>query len=384
MPSMGSSYSSTSAHYSRMPSHQGFSSGSYPSRSIKQAYPTSYSMGFNDDAVEPYTITSPPCMLPNQDVVSMGSIYNNQDTLRWNPIIQHKVPSGGLLIDQDSPPSYGGLNLPYFNSTSRMSASMPAMASESAAFFPGLTSLAASLPAPTPSGDRILPNPTTGRTQLPNSSATLTHGSLNDTPLLTSYGSGNGLNYKSSAPWGTESIGSSSSQSYSGTISAHPQNVMTVPSTANSTASTVRDSSLTYIPISHSPGAGAGSSTSSLTYNTTNLPTPSTPHSAYTNTNSTTSMFPTSSSNEALLPSHGSSSNLYSYSSDSSARRDSSSDTMDSDGTLVSGHQYTQIPHPQSQHHATFEVLPRGRTSESRPHTAHRTSIASLSHSREF
>ncbi|KAI9719258.1 MAG: hypothetical protein M1812_003588 [Candelaria pacifica] len=358
--SLGSGSSNgSSRRYTQMSYPQGYAAGSYLTKSQLNTF---YGMGYNDDLTEPYGIQSPPFMLPSQD--SLGGAYSPHDSLRtWNPISQgSKTSDAGLFLEQEYPSAYGSNHTSYLPSSM---SKMPAITPDGSSYFPGLTSLASSLPSTSSVSDRVLPNP-----------ERLVPSHMNMTSLNQSIGNGvslaGGYSYKSTASWDPD--GSDVNTSQNGTMTNNASNLMGPPNTKNS--SSALHSSLSYDPSSNSPAQ-----TSSLANSATSLPAPIVPQHNFPG--SATSMFPAASSNEALLPSHNSSSNLYSYSSEGASRRDSQGESSPSEGTLMNGRQYVRIrqPQPQSLQGAnSLENMRRTSTSlELRPQTVHRTSIPSSS-----
>ena len=133
-----------------------------------------------------------------------------------------------------------------------------------------------------------------------------------------------------------------------------------------------------YLPISTSPSA-ATSTLPSLPYTSTSLSDAATSQGTYAS-NCVSSTFSAASCNEALLPSHGSSSNLYSFGSENSYKRTSHGDAASptsGEGTLVSGQQYTRLRQPQPQYTSSFGALRRRSSTESRAHSTLRSSIGS-------
>jgi len=362
-----------SSHYPRTASGHGYTYSAPPSR---QVYTPAYGLGYGDDMSDAYSQQSPPYMLPSQDTLGMNNVYGSQDALRtWNPISQSsKISHSGLFLDQDSPPSYGVSQLSY------LSSSVPrqsVVTTDASSFFPAMTSLVSSLPMAGSTGDRTLPNPTAGRAHMSQANMnSFSHGNTVEAIPLNSYGSSQALTYKSAAPWGPETGTTGGSQSSTSTMSGTKM-LMDTSSSKSSTANP-QETAFGYISLSGTPPADL--SASAIVYNTPRLP------NSVTNPNhpsSAVSSLPRTSSKDSLLQSHGSSSNLYSYSTDTTSKGGSFGDSATSDGTLVSGQQYTRLRQPQPQHTASPDALRRD-SFESRSQVFPRTSIQSISNARGY
>lgn len=362
-----------SSHYPRTPSGHNYTFSAPPTR---QVYAPAYGMGYGDDLSDAYSQQSPPYMLPSQDTLGMNNFYGSQDALRtWNPISQSsKISHSGLFLDQDSPPSYGVSQLSY------LSSSVPrqsAVTTDASSFFPAMTSLVSSLPMAGSTGDRTLPNPAAGRPYMQQGNMNgFSHGNTVDAIPLNSYGSSQGLTYKSTAPWGPETVTTAGSQSSTSTMSG--TNMLMDTSSSKSSTANPQETAFGYIALSGTPPADL--SAPAIVYNTPRLP------NSVTNPNhpsSVMSSLPRTSSKDSLLQSHGSSSNLYSYSNDTTPKRGSFGNSATSDGTLVSGQQYTRLRHPKPQHTASSNAHRRD-SFESRSQVLPRTSISSISNARGY
>jgi len=364
---------SGASHYPRTSSGHGYTFSAPGSR---HAYAPAYGLGYGDDPTDAYSQQSPPYMLPSQDPLGMSSVYGSQDALRaWNPITQSsKNPHSGLFLDQESPPLYGVSQLPYLSSSMSRH---PAVTADASSFFPAMSSLVSSLPMAGSTGDRTLPNPTVGRAHMQQANLNgISHGSTGDALSLTSFPSSQALNYKSGVPWGPESVTSGGSQSSTSTLSG-THTLMETSSTRPSTSS-AQESAFGYT-ISGSPPAELAAP--SILYSSPGFPTSAT--NPRNHANSTASSFPSTSSKESLLQSHSSSSNLYSYSNESSSKRGSFGDAGPSDSTLVNGQQYKRLRQPQPQHAASPDAL-RQHSFEPRTQGGPRTSISSISNARGY
>lgn len=363
----------TSSHYPRTASSHGYTYSAPPNR---QVYTPAYGLGYGDDMSDAYSQQSPQYMLPSQDNLGMNNVYGSQEALRtWNPISQSsKISQTGLFLDQDSPPSYGVSQLSY------LSSSVPrqsAVTTDASSFFPAMTSLVSSLPMAGSTGDRTLPNPTAGRTHMQQANMNgFSHGTTIEAMPLSAYGSSHAPSYKSNAPWGPETVASSDSQSSTSTMSG--TNMLMDTSSSKSSTANAQETAFGYIALTGSPPADL--SAPAIVYNTPRLPNSVTNP---THSSSAVSSLPRTSSKDSLLQSHGSSSNLYSYSTDSTSKRGSFGDSASSDGTLVSGQQYTRLRQPQPQHTASPDALRRD-SFESRSQVAPRASLSGFSNSRGY
>lgn len=360
-----------SSHYPRTTSGHSYAYSAQPSR---HAYTPAYGLSYGDDLSDAYSQQSPPYMLPSQDTLGTSNVYGSQEALRtWNPISQSsKIPHSGLFLDQDSPPSYGLSQLSY------LSSSVPrqsAVTTDASSFFPAMTSLVSSLPMAGSNGDRTLPNPAAGRAHIQQASMNgYSQGNNAEAIPLNPYGSSQAFAYKSTAPWGSESVTSGGSQSSASTMSG--ANVLMDSSKSSTTNQ--QETAFGYIALPGSPPADLSAPT--MVYNTPRLSNsvtnPSHPSSAV-------SSLPRTSSRDSLLQSHGSSSNLYSYSADTTSKRGSVGDSTTSDGTLVSGQQYTRLRQPQF-HHTASPDAHRRDSFESRSRGLSRTSISSINNARGY
>ena len=358
----------SSNHYPRTPSGHGYT---YSAPANRHAYVSAYELGYGNDPADAYSQQSPPYMLPSQEL-GMSSIYGSQEALRtWNPITQSsKLSHSGLFLDQDSPPSYGVSQLSYLSSSAPRH---PVATTDTSSFFPAMTSLVSSLPMAVSNGDRTLPNPTVGRAHVPQANSNgFSHGDSAEAIPLTSYPSSQGLTYKSNVPWGPEMVTSGGSQSST-------TSMLMDTSSSKSSTSNPQETSFGYIPLSgNSPTELAAPG---ILYNTPRLPNSVINPSNHSS--SALSSLPRTGSKDSLLQSHGSSSNLYSYSSENTSKRGSFGDSGTSEGTLVSGQQYTRLRQPQPQHAVSSDVF-RPDSFEARSQVGPRTSLSTISNARGY
>ena len=330
----------------------------------RPAYRSNFGLNYSEDYIEAYNMQSPQYLLPSQDSQVSGINYGAQDLSRnWTPMAMSRISQNGSFLDQDIHSRFGPSSFPYLNS--------PTSAVDTSLTFPAMHSLATSLPVP---ADRILPTPTPKN--VPGSSMNNGIQMLSDANSYASQAN----SHKASVPWGPESVTTGGSQSSTATtVSIDTSSVIGVSrQKSSSPPPSSQETSFGYIPISHSPPAI--SAITSSDYTSSNPPTAtrgiegygSSAHSALNGLSSDT-----------MMPSHNSSSNLYSYTVGSSTRRGSNADTTTSDGTLVSGQPYTRLRQPQPQHATSLDTLRRDSVDRG-SRIAHRTSISSLDNNRHF
>ncbi|MCJ1257152.1 hypothetical protein MMC24_004977 [Lignoscripta atroalba] len=371
--SMASSSFPSSIHYPRTQAISNFSSIPYSGTPGRQQYYASYSAGLGDATFDSYAIQSPHYLLPAQDSTSSTVAYGGAESSRqWLPAGSSGRPSqGGLVFDHDDRSRYGSsCNFPYPNSSGSTSSTV----SDTGSLFPAMGSLALSLPAPFINSDRVLPNPTSSTAQnASGNSVNASLGALGETlPFLPSQGAST----RYTVPWGPERVTTGGSRNSSSTTLSATTLTGAISSKPSSSPTDCQDSAFGYIPITQSPSlttvsatdynsAVAGASTASFDGQI------GPPNSTYEST------LPT----EPILRSHDSSSNLYTYSVGSSAKRGSIAESTTSDGTLLSGQPYTRLRQPQPQHASSFDGLRRASL-ETISRNTHRTSISSVANSR--
>lgn len=339
-----------------------------PARSV---YRANFGVNYSDDYIEPYNMQSPQYLLPSQDSQVSGLNYGTQDVSRnWTPMaMTNRIPQTGSFLDQDVHSRYGAPTYPYMNSPASAGT-----ADASSLSFPAMTSLATSLPVPSSNADRILPTPTPKN--VPVSSTNNGLQMLSDTNSYASQPN----SYKASMPWGPESVTTGGSQSSTATsVSVDPSSVIGASRhKSSSPPPSSQETSFGYIPISHSP-PGITAITAS-DYSSSSVPTATRGIEGY---GSSAHSVLRDLSGDPLMPSHNSSSNIYSYTVGSSTRRGSNADTATSDGTLVSGQPYTRLRQPQPHHTTSFDTLRRD-SGERSSRITHRTSISSIDNSRHY
>ncbi|OCK85877.1 hypothetical protein K432DRAFT_413028 [Lepidopterella palustris CBS 459.81] len=363
-------YSANSPIYPRA-----YTNNHYPTLTTKTIYPQNWtSIPYTDDSpIENYGLGP---ALQTQD--SLNSLYGTQESLRWNQGSHKTIGNGngtGIYLDQDTSPAYTANGLPYL--TTPMS--RQPVCTEG--FSPlSMTSLSSTLPVPL--NDRQLPIPhqsTISRSSanvvdqmhmrsLPSSQGTSTNG-INS----------NGTYTKAAMAWANEGSATTARPS-SITSSSSGEIVAPRPSKSYASATSSSEGVLGYIAVTagSSPEPSPTSTAPSLTYSTPSsldsmpAPTLNGSFSAYRN-----SGISHASSSEALLTRHDSCSNLYTFSADSSSKRNSLGDGSSTEGTLVSGQRYAPLRQPQHQHTASMEAL-RRNSFDQRAVPTHRSSVSSL------
>lgn len=368
---MASSSWPGSIQLSRAQTSNGSANLPWVSAPARQVYRPSLGVNYSEDYIEPYNMQSPQYLLPSQDSQVSGVNYGTQDLSRnWTPLaMTSRISQNGSFLDQDVHPRYGTSTFPYLNSSASA-----VTADASSLSFPAMGSLATSLPVPSSNADRILPTPTPK-----NVPVNSTNNGLHMVSDTNSYAS-QGNSYKASVPWAAESVTTGGTQNSTATTVAVDTNSVTGASRHKSPSppSSSQETSFGYIPISHSPPAISAMPASE--YSSNSVPTATRGIDGY---GSSAHSVLNGLSGDTLIPSHNSSSNLYSYSVGSNTRRGSNADTATSDGTLVSGQPYTRLRQPQPTHTTSFDTL-RRNSGERSSRITHRTSISSNDNNRHY
>lgn len=375
--SMAPSSWSGSMHLSRAQTSNGSANLPWVSAPARPVYRPNFVAGnYSEDYIEAYNTQSPHYMLPSQDSQVSGVNYGTQDLSRnWTPMaMTSRFSQNGSFLDQDVHPRYGTSTFPYLNSPASA-----VTADASSLSFPGMGSLATSLPVPTSNADRILPTPTPKT--VPVNSINNGLQMLSDTNSYASQGN----SYKASVPWAAESVTTGGIQSTTATTVAVDNSSVIGASRhkSSSSPSSSQETSFGYIPISHSPPA-IGAITASE-YSSNGVPTATRGVDGY---GSSAHSVSSGLSGDTLIPSHSSSSNLYSYTVGSNTRRGSNADTATSDGTLVSGQPYRRLRQPQPTHTTSFDTTSfdtlRRNSGERSSRIGHRTSVSSNDNNRHY
>lgn len=259
-----------------------------------------------DNAFDHYT-QAPHYLPPAQDLQpSMSSTYGTQDISRqWTPIASSRHPASGL---DDPSFKYGSSGFPYLNSS--------AVASVGPDGF-GMNSLGRALPR---HGDRVLPNPR--RTSVETSNSYQKSGES------ASYGFPPGLGRKSSAAWSPQTLTNGASQ---GSVSSTSLSAVSGPLSSVSSSPPTEPSQNTtafgYVPLSSSP----------LSHSLSVSHAPELESLHHTADNRSTFGEVPYPKTRPILPLRSPSS-LYSWD-----KTSSTTDSLGSDHTLVSGKQYRRI-----------------------------------------
>ena len=358
---------SSNIHYPRVhPTHTYPSV--YPGTTARHQYFPGYHSGLADASFDPYNIQPSQYISPAQDSPSSTATYGAAEPVRHLlPAAGFHRPSHGIALEQDGRSKYGMSSIPYMNS----SGSTTSGASDGSSIFPTMEALASSLPAPIVNSDRILPNPASS-TMLNASGSTLGSalGSLGDAiPFLSSQPT----SARSAMPWSPERITTGGSQHSTSSTSLSTIGLIGTTSSKSSSSPTECQSTSTfgYIPIaqsSSSNGTGPTVSTSTASFDDQ-------VSSSYVSYSST-------SSNDHLLRSHDSSSNLYTYGiGGDSGKRGSIAESTTSDGTLLSGQPYTRLRPTQPLSAPSYDDL-RQESSEPTSRSTQRTPVSNVANSR--
>ena len=353
--SQGSLNLQNPAYYGRIPSVQHYN-GAYPMALAKPTYQSSYTVPGPGEGQENYSSIPQQYVLPSNDLNNANAVYTSQESVRgWTPITQStKSSASNLFVEQESPP-YTTTQLPYLTST----VERDHVTSDGSSYFPTMTTLSTSLPAANAAQDRLLPKPHGSVTANESVSAASNGTTPSQGPKQTWTGD-DGSRPKCSRPEGLRVVSAS-------TMLNGP------PSATNSVSQQPCQACapMSMSPVSSSPTAP------SLPYSTGSLPVAAIRQTSYSV--ATSSTCPPACKKEASLPSHNSSSNLYSFGSHNSHKRGSNDEASSGDATLVSGQQYTRLrqQQPQPQHTATFDSIHRRSPIENAPEKVHRASVSS-------
>lgn len=278
-----------------------YPSASYGAISHRQDICSSFNSG--TELFEPYCI--PQYLSPSLGSQASPGGYSSQETSRnWASGARYNVD-----LEQGVSSRVGPLQTPY----DVLTVTSAVNASEATPLFPAMGSLVHSLPGqllPTPSlsSERILPNPKTNMITSTDSGSAIEEAS----PYVMVLPSADKSNM--SAPWSQERVINGIFQNSTTTGSPSGSGK---PSTSPSDA---QETAFGYIPVPQSPS------------NTSNTTTPRVDYSSH----------PTDFSNgRPLSRNYPSTSSLYAYSISSSSRR--SSQSLASDGLLLSGQPYTHL-----------------------------------------
>lgn len=348
-------------HSSRLSLAQTYPNVQLTAMSAKSACPGAVPLNYANEASDSYGSVSPHFILPSQEHQGCPPMVPQESFRDWNSTSHNSRPAGGLFFDQESHP-YNS-HLPCINpSTSRV----PSMASDGSSFFPALGSLSSSLPLASSSGDRVLPKPHHAQVGCSGSN-------VGSDLLPASYNLWDGVSYKSlQQPWGSESRNSSGSQESRRASSGSSSEALEA-SAAKTSLTPPQESSLGYPPTSGHP-TGQDSATAALSYSQNHASTPG-QQTSFSGSDILTYP-PVSVAPDTTLPSHASSSNLYSYSSGSTYKNGNhGSSNGTQEGTLVSGQPYTRLVHTQQPSKINAYGSLRPGPMEARPPSSHRSSV---------
>lgn len=351
--------SAVTSPYANVPGSYDCFNGLYSSGITRASYPA-YPTNFDE---EMYIGQAPAYMLPNNNdsVLSTNSPFGPPASPKnWDVFSSSGRGQNGLYPDQNpssavSLPggSFSGNGIPFTPN----SQDVPTSLSGSSAIATSMTS-----------SDRILPNPTMGRSQQP---ALIMAGPNSWDGLAIS-----NIGYRGSLPWvGADSM-SASSQSSDRVMSVSYGSTVDSNGGSGESSATTEDASFAYVPISQTSPNGSMKTASALSDPGPSQLTRKLDESALEpRTARTLSRESTPSPEHSMAEAYG-------YSGDIVVGRRSTRGSISS-GTLSNGQEYTRLrplPTPTSEFYRSSQHEPAGYQGQ----LTHRTSIASLSGSARY
>ena len=343
-------------HFVNMPGGYDSYNGLYGQSIARASYPT-YPISYEDDA---YSSQSPAYILPNntESILSSNGILGTPASPRtWNIFSSSGKAHHGLYHDSGptnsvslASGSFPSPNVAYGSNTNEVPSSM----SSNSAIATSITSL-----------DRTLPNPAMGRSHQPGSMVTGLS-SLEGLPQ-------SNIGYRSSLPWAGSDGTSGSSQSSDRIMSMSYGSTVDSSGGSGESSATSQDTSLVYIPLSHS-------STGVSTKSPTTLLDPHRSDSARKGENATAQHRARALSQESTPSQESNLPETYGYSCDTSVGRRSARGSI-SNGTLSNGQEYTRprpLPSPTSE---LYKNTPQHDSVDYHSQLPHRTPVPSLSSS---
>jgi len=339
--------------YSRTPLAHEYYGGTSSHILPRHTYPSACGINYEDESSTHYALPMASYLLPTTDANAMSGCYGSPGSTRsWNPLAQvDRNQQGTMYPDQGSSSPIVPSSYSYISSTlphSSISNDVPSL-------FPAMNPLSSNLPGP----DRILPNPASSRSL---AMATTAGGPLPDGLPYFSF------SYRSSNPWGPENSMPNGVQGM-GRSMANSGPTAGQHNTGRMTSSAAHDAGFGYIPISHSPSSAAMVPTAAYSSNES-LDSPS----DYQASSGSSLGRNLSREGDASSDTTG---EVYGYS--TSRRRSDGDETHH--GTLMTGQQYTQLPHPS--HHSSFNPLHQD-PEDMRSHLDHTTSSTALNATRVY
>ncbi|EON69434.1 hypothetical protein W97_08694 [Coniosporium apollinis CBS 100218] len=329
--------------------------GQYPMVAQRTVYPPTWSSNpyGEESSVESYSLQSSG-YLPGQSTMSglYGSHDGSNDARNYGLGSRPSMNPSGIYLDQESAAAYSSAPSAYFTTPVTR---QPTVTTESTSPF-GMTSLQSALTG------RQLPMPTANRMQGSSMTDGLTARMLLSTQSTGLSDPNAAANYNRAAmAWNQEGVAPNERQ---GSIDVMAQS----SAKGSSISSSIPEASgMAYIPITsspeHSPTTGP-----SLGYSSTASSMPA-PLLSGRSSGPSSAMLTASSGSDT--------SNMYTYSANSSSRHDSTGASSPTDDTLVSGQRYAPIAQPQSQQPMSVETL-GSESFENRSLTGHRASVSSL------
>ncbi|KAJ9657737.1 hypothetical protein H2201_008050, partial [Coniosporium apollinis] len=315
--------------------------GQYPMVAQRTVYPPTWSSNpyGEDSTVESYGLQSSG-YLPGQSTMAglYGGHDGSNDARNYGLGSRPATNPSGVYLDQESAAAYSSTPSAFYNTPVTR---QPTVTTESASPF-GMTSLQSALTG------RQLPMPTANRMQ----GSSMTDG-LTARMLLSTQGAGlsdpnAAANYTRVAmAWNQEGVASNERQGSIVDISNGDVMAQSSSKSSSIPSSIPEANVMAYVPITsspeHSPTTGP-----SLGYSSTASSMPA-PLLSGRSSGPSSVMLTASSGSDT--------SNMYTYSANSSSRRDSTGASSPTDNTLVSGQRYAPIAQPQSQQPMSVETL---------------------------
>lgn len=331
-------------------------SNSYtPNYPTKAMYSSTWSsLGYADDsALDSYGLYPSVCLPPQDPMTSMYGAQESTPTRAWPTVNNRTLSTGvggmGMFLDQDITNAYSGNGLPYapLSAIRQPPPAEPAVTSECTSPL-SMVSLQNTLPISLI--DRHLPVPTASRINgNAMASEVLQTRALPFSPDFKPMALSTDATYtKDAMAW---SAGMSTADNRRSPVNSNgPMGPPTSKGSVNPETGV-----LGYIPETRSPGNSPPSP--SVAYSSTAVSTPAPSMNGSYSTMS--AELPRLSSSEALMSRHNSSTNLFSFSADSSGKRGSLGDGSSTESTLVNGQRYVPLRQPTAQHPASAGILRR-------------------------
>jgi hypothetical protein len=352
----------------------------YSQLDTKSVYPSGWTVPYSEDTspVDTYNLDQPTAYLPNPTPMPTTNVYG--PSCRWTHPIAKPLHHGNTYFDSDS--SYNGL--PYSHSNGRLTTASDGISPLNT----GMSSLNLSLPErPHPRQHHPLESNVPQR-QLPMPQPSPAQNSRNivdqlqDARLRSTHGIGaSTLDNRSSfakplIPWSADA--ENHINVTEATASDNAAQVMAPTQLPDNT-----DGAMSYLPATTSMTddtiATSTASQLQLNFSTAGL-LDSMNVSAPANTYSFLRESRPSRTSPSQMPRQSSQSDLYSYNTGNTSKRNSFGGESSNESTLVSGHRYTPLSHSQSQSSPGSHNMHR-ESCQSRSVQLHRASMSNLNSS---